>query len=80
MDDADSKAIDGSAAPSLAPPNILLNVGGGDKYVFATWDNETETLSPGRCQLARSRQDRLHIWRVGRAAGGREWRHRQQRP
>jgi hypothetical protein len=32
------KAIDGSAAPTGAgAPNILLNIGGGDRYVFATW-------------------------------------------
>ena len=41
------KAVDGSAPPSgAAAPNILINVGGGDRYVFATWDNKTETLTP----------------------------------
>jgi len=39
--------IDGSAPPSGAgAPNILINVGGGDRYVFATWDNATESLTP----------------------------------
>ena len=41
------KAVDGSAPPSgAAAPNILINVGGGDRYVFAIWDNKTETLTP----------------------------------
>merc|ERR1740117_2031574 len=39
--------VDGTPAPSGAgAPNILINVGGGDKYVFATWDNATESLKP----------------------------------
>eukprot|EP01047_Picozoa_sp_COSAG01_P092640 COSAG01_NODE_23967_length_795_cov_1.260057_1_plen_227_part_01 len=25
---------------------VLINVGGGDRYVFATWDNATESLTP----------------------------------
>jgi hypothetical protein len=41
------KAVDGSAPPSGAgAPNVLINVGGGDRYVFATWDNATESLTP----------------------------------
>jgi hypothetical protein len=41
------KAIDGSEPPSgAAAPNILINIGGGDRYVFATWDKKTETLTP----------------------------------
>ena len=41
------KAIDGTAAPTGAgAPNILINIGGGDRYVFATWDNATESLTP----------------------------------
>eukprot|EP01051_Picozoa_sp_SAG22_P007993 SAG22_NODE_585_length_8867_cov_11.509580_7_plen_637_part_00 len=41
------KAIDGSALPSGAgAPNLLINVGGGERFVFATWDNATESLAP----------------------------------
>ena len=41
------KQVDGSAPPSGAgAPNILINTKGGDRYVFATWDNATETLTP----------------------------------
>lgn len=41
------KAVDGSEPPSGASaPNMLINVGGGDKYVFATWDANAETLTP----------------------------------
>jgi hypothetical protein len=39
--------IDGTKAPSGAgDPNLLLNVGGGDKYVFGTWDATKETFTP----------------------------------
>ena len=39
--------VDGTPAPSGAgAPNMLINIGGGDRYVFATWDNKTETLTP----------------------------------
>ena len=32
------RQVDGSPAPSGAgAPNILLNVGGGERFVFATW-------------------------------------------
>jgi hypothetical protein len=41
------KQVDGSLPPSGAgAPNILINTKGGDRYVFATWDNVTESLTP----------------------------------
>lgn len=39
--------VDGSPAPSgSGAPNVIINTAGGNRYVFAIWDNTTETLQP----------------------------------